>query len=138
MSLVAVPAQLKLPVSEASSLIEVRRHISASARLLGFGLVEQTKLITAASELGRNILTHAGHGMVTVETVQEPGRTGIRVAFADQGPGIADIDRAMQDGYTSGRGMGMGLPGARRLAHEFSIETGPGRGTRVTIAMWRR
>jgi serine/threonine-protein kinase RsbT len=137
-SLVAVPAQLKLPVSEASSLIEVRRHISASARLLGFGLVEQTKLITAASELGRNILDHGGGGVVTIETVQDPGRSGIRVTFQDQGPGIADIDRAMQDGYTSGKGMGMGLPGARRLAHEFSIETGPGRGTSVMIAMWRR
>jgi serine/threonine-protein kinase RsbT len=127
-----------LPVADAGSLIEIRRHVSASARLLGFGLVEQTKLVTAASELGRNILTHAGTGMVTIETLQDPGRTGIRLTFADQGPGIADVDRAMQDGYTSGRGMGMGLPGARRLAHEFSIETEPGRGTSVTIAMWRR
>jgi serine/threonine-protein kinase RsbT len=137
-SLPAARARLELPVADAAALIEVRRHISASARVLGFGLVEQTKLITAASELGRNILTHAGHGRVTIETLQDPGRSGIRLTFADQGPGIPDVDRAMQDGYTSGRGMGMGLPGARRLTHEFSIETAPGRGTSVMIAMWRR
>ena len=105
---------------------------------MGFGLVDHTKLITAASELARNIALYAGTGSITVEELAGVGRNGLRLVFEDRGPGIPDIGQAMQDGYSTGKGMGLGLPGAKRLAHEFSIDSAPGVGTRVVFVLWRR
>ncbi|CAH2602051.1 anti-sigma B factor RsbT [Rhodovastum atsumiense] len=127
-----------VPILAASDLVEVRRRVIAAARALDLGLLEQTKLVTAASELTRNMLQYAKCGRMLLEAVDEPARRGVRLVFEDEGPGIADLERAMQDGYSTGKGMGLGLPGTRRLAHEFTIETAPGHGTRVIIVMWKR
>jgi serine/threonine-protein kinase RsbT len=125
-------------ITDGTVLTELRRRISDAAKGLKFGLVETTKLLTATNELARNIIVHAGAGNVRLEAVREGHRSGLRLCFEDSGPGIANIDLAMQDGYTSGKGMGMGLPGTRRLVHEFSIESEVGRGTRIVIVMWKR
>ena len=103
----------------------------------GLSLVDQTKIITAASELARNTLDYGGGGEVTLELVEQGGRRGVRLTFEDKGPGIADIEQALKDGFTSGKGMGLGLGGAKRLSNEFSIESKPGDGTKVTIARWK-
>ena len=120
-----------------------RRTSCSSARRYGpppsicrFSLVDQTKIVTAASELGRNTLDYGGGGTVRLEVLQDGGRRGIRLTFEDKGPGIPDIERALKDGYTTGGGLGLGLGGARRLSSEFSIDSRPGEGTRVTIARW--
>jgi serine/threonine-protein kinase RsbT len=107
------------------------------AAAMGFSLVDQTKLITAASELTRNTLDHGGGGMVRIESVKNSARVGLRLTFSDEGPGIVDIQQALKDGYTTGSGMGLGLGGAKRLVNEFAIDSAPGRGTRVTIVRWR-
>ncbi len=125
-------------IANEAALIEVRRQVTEAARTVGFGLVEHTKLITASAELARNIIEHAGSGRLTIEIVAREDRRGVRLTFIDQGPGIADVDLAMRDGYTSARGMGLGLPGAKRLTHEFSIATEIGKGTSVVIVMWKR
>ena len=104
---------------------------------LGFGLVDQTKIVTAASELARNALIYGGGGHVEIARMTAGARTGLRLTFVDEGPGIDDIQLAMKDGFTSGTGLGLGLGGARRLASEFAIESKPGHGTRVTIIRWR-
>jgi serine/threonine-protein kinase RsbT len=105
---------------------------------IGFSLVEQTKIVTAASELARNTVIHGGGGEMRVERLNEgPKRTGLRLIFEDQGPGIADIDLALRDGFTTGTGLGLGLNGARKLSHEFAIRSQPGAGTRVTITRWK-
>lgn len=104
---------------------------------IGFRLVEQTKIITAASELARNMLDYANGGKVTCEAVDEPGRKGLRLTFEDQGPGIPDVAQALQDGFTTGGGLGLGLGGSKRLCDDFAIDTRPGEGTRVTIARWK-
>jgi serine/threonine-protein kinase RsbT len=103
----------------------------------GLSLVDQTKVVTAASELARNTLEHGKGGEVLLETVENGVRRGIRLTFEDQGPGIPDVAAALRDGFTTGTGMGLGLPGARRLMNEFSIESTPGRGTRVVVARWK-
>lgn len=103
----------------------------------GFSLVDQTKIVTAASELARNAVVYGGGGLARLEILRDNGRTGLRLTFEDKGPGIADIERAMQDGYTTGNGLGLGLGGAKRLCNEFSIDSRPGQGTRVTIARWK-
>jgi serine/threonine-protein kinase RsbT len=103
----------------------------------GFSLVDQTKLVTAASELARNTLEYGGGGEVEIARVSEGARRGVRLIFVDHGPGIADIDQALMDGFTSGGGLGLGLSGAKRLCNDFSIESRVGEGTRVTIARWR-
>ncbi|MCW7941435.1 anti-sigma regulatory factor [Streptomyces hygroscopicus] len=114
----------------------VRQHVRQAAAEVGFGLVEQTKLITAASELARNTLVHGGGGQVESAYLDNGRARGLRLTFTDEGPGIADVERALTDGYTSGGGLGLGLGGARRLVHEFSIETCPGHGTSVTVVCW--
>lgn len=125
-----------LPIRTDMDLAWVRRHVRQTAGELGFGLVDQTKLVTAASELARNTLVHGGGGQVE-STVLRAGTTrGLRLAFSDQGPGITDVERALGDGYTSGGGLGLGLGGARRLVHEFSIDSRPGEGTAVTVICW--
>jgi serine/threonine-protein kinase RsbT len=113
----------------------MRQSVREQATRLGFSLVDQTKIVTAASELARNTMLHGGGGEVLVEPINER-RKGLRLTFIDQGPGIADIALALQDGYTTGGGLGLGLGGARRLSNEFDIRTLPGEGTRVTITRW--
>ena len=114
-----------------------RQKVRTRAVELGFSLVDQTKLVTAASELARNTLQYGGGGVMHIEQLTDGPRRGVRLVFEDQGPGIPDITVAMRDGYTSGGGLGLGLGGAKRLANEFSIESTPGVGTKVMIARWR-
>lgn len=115
----------------------MRQAVREEAIALGFGLVDQTKIVTAASELGRNALLHGGGGRVQIAHVANGARHGLKLTFVDEGPGIDDIARAMQDGFTTGSGLGLGLGGARRLANEFRIDSTPGNGTQVTIIRWR-
>ena len=119
-------------------VVRVRQLVRSVAVTARLSLVDQTKLVTAASELARNALTHGGGGRSEVETVTDGRRTGVRVTFVDQGPGIANLELALTDGYSSGTGLGLGLSGARRLVDEFEIETAPGEGTTVTLVKWGR
>jgi len=105
---------------------------------LGLGIVDQSRIATAVSELARNIVLYAGGGVITFQRLSDGGRSGLEIRATDSGPGIADIELAMQDGYTSGNGLGVGLPGTKRLMDEFEIESEVGKGTRVTIRKWRR
>jgi serine/threonine-protein kinase RsbT len=118
-------------------VVAVRQAVRQRAVELGFNLVDQTKIVTAASELARNTLQHGGGGRARIETLEEGSRRGLRLVFEDRGPGIPDVALAMQDGYTTSGGLGLGLSGARRLASEFHIESRPGEGTRVSIIRWR-
>ena len=127
---------VELPLRAQEDVVAVRQVVRTHAVSIGLSLVDQTKFVTAASELGRNAVIHGGGGMAYLEVVHQGTKRGIRVTFQDQGPGIADIERAMQDGYTSGSGLGLGLGGAKRLASEFKIESTPGSGTRITITQW--
>jgi serine/threonine-protein kinase RsbT len=115
----------------------MRQAVREHAIELGFGLVDQTKLVTAASELARNTIQYGGGGQVDVETISDGNRRGISLTFTDRGPGIPDIETALKDGYTSGSGLGLGLGGAKRLSNEFHISSEVGAGTRVTIKRWR-
>ncbi|MFG2307222.1 anti-sigma regulatory factor [Streptomyces sp. NPDC048566] len=114
----------------------VRQHVRQAAGRIGFGLVDQTKLVTAASELARNTLVHGGGGQMDSTELRTGATRGLRLVFSDRGPGIPDIERALGDGYTSGGGLGLGLGGARRLVHEFSVDSTPGEGTAVTVICW--
>jgi serine/threonine-protein kinase RsbT len=125
-----------LPIGSDADLSWVRQHVRQCAAELGFGLVQQTKLVTAASELARNTLVHGGGGEVESTVLENGLARGLRLAFRDEGPGIADVERALSDGYTSGGGLGLGLGGARRLVHEFTIDSRPGAGTAVTVISW--
>jgi serine/threonine-protein kinase RsbT len=124
-------------IQSPEDVVRVRQLARERAIAQGFSLVDQTKLVTAASELARNTLEHGGGGEVSIEVLNDGLRKGVRLIFADKGPGIADVDLALKDGYTTGGGLGLGLSGARRLSNEFSIESTPGHGTRVAIARWR-
>jgi serine/threonine-protein kinase RsbT len=108
------------------------------ATRLAFPVVDRTKFVTAASELGRNVLVHGRGGTMTIEELLRDGRIGLRLRFDDQGPGIADVERAMTDGFSTARSMGMGLGGARRLVNEFVLASTPGQGTTVTVIQWKR
>jgi serine/threonine-protein kinase RsbT len=125
------------PIRTGEDIVGIRRLVREWAIASGFSLVDQTKLVTAASELARNALQHGGGGSVKIEMLNDGPRRGVRLEFTDEGPGISDVERAMQDGFSTGGGLGLGLGGARRLADDFKIETAPGRGTRVCIARWR-
>ncbi|GAA1435460.1 anti-sigma regulatory factor [Streptomyces thermospinosisporus] len=125
-----------LPIRSDMDLVWVRQHVRQAAALIGFGLVDQTKLVTAASELARNTLVHGGGGQMEAARVSDRGTEGLRLVFSDTGPGIADLDRALSDGYTSGDGLGMGLGGARRLVHDFEVVSSPGSGTTVRVTSW--
>ena len=127
----------ELPIKTSADVVSVRQAVRAAAMEQGFSLVDQTKLVTAASELARNTLDYGGGGIVRVEIIVEGLRKGVRLNFKDQGPGIADIQLAMRDGYTSGGGLGLGLGGAKRLVNEFNIDSAPGKGTSITITRWR-
>ncbi|MGX1032838.1 anti-sigma regulatory factor [Streptomyces sp. SAI-097] len=119
-----------------ADLAWVRHEVRQAAAGLGFSLVQQTKLVTAASELARNTLVHGGGGHVEMTPLEDGAGRGLRLAFADEGPGIPDPELAMTDGYTSGGGLGLGLSGAKRLVQEFTLDSRPGRGTTVTITDW--
>jgi serine/threonine-protein kinase RsbT len=124
------------PIRSDTDLPRVRRLVRAHARALGLGLVRETKLVTAASELARNTLVHGGGGEMELAVVTRDGAAAIRLRFIDRGPGIPDLDRALADGYTTGGGLGGGLGGARRLVSEFTVEPTPGGGTTVTVVTW--
>jgi serine/threonine-protein kinase RsbT len=126
-----------LPLQTDEDVVRTRQAVRSWSVAAGFTLVDQTKLVTAASELARNAVIHGGGGEMRMEVVEENARRGIRLTFADHGPGIPDVQLALKDGYTSGGGLGLGLPGARRLSNEFHIESEPGQGTRVTITRWK-
>jgi serine/threonine-protein kinase RsbT len=117
-------------------VVIVRQTVREWSTYLGFSLVDQTKLVTAASELARNAVVHGGGGSVRLEAIQNGTRKGLRLTFEDHGPGIADVMLALKDGYTTADGLGLGLGGARRLSNEFDINSTPGEGTTVTIARW--
>jgi len=125
------------PVRTSEDIVIVRQAVRKQAVTLGLGLVDQTKFVTAASELARNTVDYGGGGTALIEIVENERKTGIRLTFEDKGPGIADIGLAMTEGYTSGNGMGLGLTGAKRLSHEFEIWSKPGEGTRISILRWR-
>jgi serine/threonine-protein kinase RsbT len=125
------------PIASSEDVVGVRQAVRRRAVELGFNLVDQTKIVTAASELARNTLTYGGGGVMRLEIVQEGARRGLRLVFEDEGPGIANIELAMKDCYSTADGLGLGLSGARRLSNEFLIDSRVGEGTRVTITRWR-
>lgn len=127
----------RLSIGSQAEIMDVRTRVRAAAREAGMGVVDLTKLVTAASELARNMVVHGGGGECMIERVQN-SRAGIRVVFEDRGPGIPDLDRAMEDGFSTVRSLGLGLPGSRRLVDDFEIHSEPGRGTRVTVVKWVR
>ena len=126
-----------LPLTTSEHIVVVRQAVRRRAIELGFSLVDQTKIVTAASELARNTIQHGGGGHATIEVFADGARRGLRLTFEDQGPGIADIAQAMRDGFSTGGGLGLGLSGAKRLSNEFSIASTVGTGTRVTITRWK-
>ena len=126
-----------IAVRSSGEVVGVRHLVRRYAVELGFTLIEQTKIVTAASELARNMVDYGRGGTMTAESLDEGGRKGLRLIFEDQGPGIPDVSIALRDGYTTGSGMGLGLGGAKRLSNEFDIRTAPGEGTRVTITRWK-
>ncbi|MDZ8109963.1 MAG: anti-sigma regulatory factor [Nostoc sp. DedQUE12a] len=126
-----------LEIQSSSDVVLVRQAVRQLAVEIGFGLVDQTKIVTAASELARNTLDYGGGGTAKLETLEEGRRRGIKLTFEDRGPGIPDIELALKDGFTTGGGLGMGLSGAKRLANEFEIQSAVGEGTRVTIIRWK-
>ena len=127
----------RVPIKSGSDVVLVRQRVRAWTLDLKFNLVEQTKIVTAASELARNTLEHGGGGEVELALLVNESRSGIRLAFSDRGPGIQDIKQALSDGFTTKNGMGLGLGGSKRLMNEFEIESNPGLGTTVTCVRWK-
>lgn len=127
----------RVPIRTPQDVVLVRQRARTLAAGQGLSLVDQTKVVTAASELARNTLEHGKGGEAVLEALENGVRRGVRLTFVDEGPGIPDVHAALKDGFTTGTGMGLGLPGARRLMNEFSIESTPGRGTRVVVARWK-
>lgn len=127
----------RLAVTSSDDVVRIRQMTRTLAVEAGLGLVDQTKIVTAASELARNTLDYGGGGEVMMEVLADGGRRGLRLTFEDEGPGIPDVDAALKDGYTTGKGMGLGLGGARRLCNEFNIATEVGKGTKIMIARWK-
>ena len=126
-----------LEIVDSQDVVRVRQAVRARAAALGFSIVDQTKIVTAASELARNALEHGGGGQCAIELLDEGSRKGLRLTFEDRGPGIADIALALSDGYTTTGGLGLGLSGSRRLSNEFDLWSKPGEGTRVTVVRWK-
>jgi serine/threonine-protein kinase RsbT len=124
-------------VSTPEDVVRVRQKVRREAVSIGFSLVDQTKIVTAASEIARNTLVHGGGGRMDMSVVKYSGRTGLRLVFADEGPGIPDIARAMTDGFSTKGGLGLGLSGAKRLSNEFDVKSSPGQGTTVTLIRWK-
>lgn len=128
---------LLLHIRSSDDVVRVRQEVRSKAVAAGLGLVDQTKIITAASELARNALDYGGGGTVNISLINDGVRRGLRLVFEDKGPGIPDIQQALKDGFTTGDGLGLGLSGAKRLSNEFGIESTLGVGTRITIARWK-
>jgi serine/threonine-protein kinase RsbT len=126
-----------VPCRTTDDIVRIRQTVRSRMVTLGFGLVDQTKLVTAASEIARNTVDHGGGGTVRLQVVTDGSRKGFRLVFEDKGPGIPDVGLAMMDRHTTGTGLGLGLGGARRLSHEFDIVSVPGEGTRVTLGRWK-
>jgi serine/threonine-protein kinase RsbT len=127
----------ELPLTSQDDVVTVRQAVRARAVELGLSLIDQTKVVTAASELARNTVIHGGGGVARIETATDIGKRGLRLTFEDHGRGIRDVEQAMKDGFTSGGGLGLGLGGAQRLSNEFEIHSTPGEGTRVVIVRWK-
>lgn len=127
----------ELALQSGEDVVRLRKAVRERAIASGFSLVEQTKMVTAASELGRNTIQYGGGGRVTISAVVNGTRRGLRLEFVDQGPGIKDIEQALQDGFTTGGGLGLGLSGAKRLSDDFEIQSEPGKGTRVAVVRWK-
>lgn len=125
-----------MPIAGGNDIVRVRQQVREWSIERGFTLVDQTKIVTAASELARNTLDYGGGGTCRIQALRDGARRGLRLVFQDEGPGIADIKQALTDGYTTGNGLGLGLSGARRLMNEFEIESAVGKGTTVTITRW--
>jgi serine/threonine-protein kinase RsbT len=132
----AVVSTEKIPINAEIDVVAVRRRVRELSAKLGFSLVDQTKTVTAASELARNTMIHGGGGQMLLESLNGP-RTGLRLIFEDTGPGIPDVELALRDGFTTGSGLGLGLGGAKRLMSDFEISTRVGQGTRITITRWK-
>ena len=130
-------ATVQAPIRTPNDVVLARQLVRRGAQEVGLSLVDQTKIVTAASELARNTLIYGLGGEMTMQVIDDGARRGLRLTFVDQGPGIPDIDLALRDGWTSGNGLGMGLSGARRLVNDFEIESRVGEGTRVSIARWK-
>jgi serine/threonine-protein kinase RsbT len=126
-----------MPLRTTQDIVLVRQAVRQRTLAQGFSLVDQTKLVTAASEIARNTVEYGGGGEARLESLEQGIRRGVRITFTDRGPGIADVQQALRDGFTTGNGLGLGLSGARRLCNEFEIESAPGKGTRVMIARWK-
>lgn len=126
-----------VPLKQEQDVVTARQFVRKLTQQCAFSLIDQTKLVTAASELGRNVVKYGGGGEMRWQTLQDGLRRGVRLMFVDEGPGIANLEQALTDGFTTGGGLGMGLSGAKRLVNEFSIETAVGRGTTVTITRWK-
>jgi len=133
-----VDKTVELPLRAQEDVVSVRQTVRSHAVAIGLSLVDQTKLVTAASELARNTVIHGGGGTARLEVIQDTARSGIRLTFEDHGPGIRDVEQALKDGYSTGNGLGLGLGGARRLTNEFAIESKLGAGTRVVITQWTK
>jgi serine/threonine-protein kinase RsbT len=132
------PRSELFPIRSETDVVRVRQTVRNLATQLKFTLVDQTKLVTATSEIARNTLTYGGGGEARIDIVQQDGtRPGLKIVFEDRGPGIADVPRALSDGFTTGGGMGLGLGGAKRLVNEFEIHSRPGEGTRITLVKWK-
>ena len=125
------------PIRASDDVVKVRRIVRDWAVSLGFNLVDQTKVVTAASELARNVIDYGGGGDFRIEALNNDSRRGLRLTFSDEGPGIVDMEQAMKDGFTTGGGLGLGLGGAKRLVSEFQIDSKPGRGTTVIVVRWK-
>jgi serine/threonine-protein kinase RsbT len=134
---VAHETQGARPIRSEQDVVATRQVVRALTQEMNFSLVDQTKMVTAASELSRNTLVHGGGGELRWQVVEERGRRGLRLDFVDQGPGIADVKQALVDGWTSSNGMGLGLPGSKRLVHDFEIVSAQGAGTRVSVTRWK-
>lgn len=134
---VTVEPLQQVPLHSGEDVVRLRKAVRERAVAVGFSLVEQTKFVTAASELGRNTIQYGGGGEASIAKITNGTRRGLRLEFVDQGPGIKDIAQALQDGFTTGGGLGLGLSGAKRLSDEFAIESEPGKGTRIVITRWK-
>ncbi len=132
------PGAESQPIASNEDVVRSRQLVRALAQRCGLSLVDQTKLVTAASELARNTLIHGGGGLMHAAVLERGGRRGVELRFDDQGPGIADLELALTDGWTSGGGLGLGLSGAKRLVDEFAVDSAAGRGTTVSVVKWTR
>ncbi len=134
----SVEPQREMPIRSESDIVTTRRTVREVARELGFGITDVTRIVTATSELARNVVLYAGSGVIRWRQLGISGKVGVELTLEDNGPGIANIEQVMQEGYTTSGGLGLGLPGTKRLMDEFEIASEVGRGTRITVRKWRR